>query len=605
MTRPQAIAPITFHDQKMYYIQRIDVAPFLPPKPRTITLEPLSSRSRAKRKPRSTDLTKLDEAPSDTIPTPSMPATPRSEANPLSTSPSTQSLDSRPSENCATSTTGSLIPVSVATDSRTASDGHSPNSKRSRTITATVESLRGGCLRGDSISLKVVVHHNKPIKSIYGIIVTLYRQARVDMHPVIPLGPTTEGQKKRYEDYYPKSMTGLGGLSLSGAGSSHVFRKDLVQVVMPLMVDPITLMAEVGVKLGMPEDAFPTISTCPGGMISFQYNIEVILDIRGKLAGIDRLSPQTNGMSHSGNQQSSLQDMLGYPASDRSGHHLYGQAIIDTAPIRRDKNVVTCVLEIIVGTKDSERAKAKGKARMIEDDGLRGSGQQASLRSLTVRGQSSPILAKSVSGPSTFDHQTPSGDQWTRNVPEHLHNPSTPDYQSYPHHPDHNHPPYDYLAAPEVFEEDLSEKERLRRAEALLMPSQPPDAGHDSIDAAIPSAPVLEEESGYGVNGFIPAYVHAEEDAFSPEYEYHHIGGEPSRSSHQHDDKEELRREQLESQASAPQDGETQEDPGYSGVQQTPDAPSFPQEEDLHPVHNGTWNGDEYYMSDNLPRYER
>ena len=101
------------------------------------------------------------------------------------------------------------------------------------------------------------------MKSLHGVIITLYRQARVDLHPAIPIGPTEKGKEGKYEDYYPRSVTGLGGLSLSGAGSSHVFRKDLSQTVLPLIVDPNTLTADVTGKVGVPEEAFPTIATVP------------------------------------------------------------------------------------------------------------------------------------------------------------------------------------------------------------------------------------------------------------------------------------------------------------------------------------------------------
>ena len=122
-------------------------------------------------------------------------------------------------------------------------------------------------MRGDHVAIRVNVNHAKPIRSLYGVIVTLYRQARVDLHPAIPLGPTEKGTSSKYEDYYPRSATGLGGLSLSGAGSSHLFRKDLAQVMVPLYVDPATLTADVTARVRVPDEAFPTIATVPLSLI--------------------------------------------------------------------------------------------------------------------------------------------------------------------------------------------------------------------------------------------------------------------------------------------------------------------------------------------------
>ena len=64
----------------------------------------------------------------------------------------------------------------------------------------------------------------------------------------------------KHEEYYPKSKTGLGGLSLSSAGSSSIFRKDLAQTFAPILIDPYTLSAVIHASVESPADAFPTIS---------------------------------------------------------------------------------------------------------------------------------------------------------------------------------------------------------------------------------------------------------------------------------------------------------------------------------------------------------
>jgi len=74
---------------------------------------------------------------------------------------------------------------------------------KERTITVTVESLKGGCLGGDSLPIKIVINHTKHVMSMKGVIITLYRHARVDTHPEIPIGPMSEKDKRKHDDYYP------------------------------------------------------------------------------------------------------------------------------------------------------------------------------------------------------------------------------------------------------------------------------------------------------------------------------------------------------------------------------------------------------------------
>ncbi|KAG9824605.1 hypothetical protein KCU63_g16504, partial [Aureobasidium melanogenum] len=149
LTRPTTIAPVITHDQKIYLVERVDIAPLLAPKPRTITLEPVSRKIKANKA--SVSLSSRT------------PNTPSHEQRPPTPSLSEFSLDSRVSS--------------------------SPSDTPHKLITATVELLKGACLRGDSFPVRISINHTKHIKSINGIIITLYRQARVDMHPALPLGP--------------------------------------------------------------------------------------------------------------------------------------------------------------------------------------------------------------------------------------------------------------------------------------------------------------------------------------------------------------------------------------------------------------------------------
>jgi len=362
VTRPTTISPTLSCDRKIYFVERIDISPLYPPKSRTITLEPVSRRKVAKdqarklvdssdRKSRKTDSASRSDPQRNSEST--APSTRTESEPPMSPSPSHVSFESAVSGSVGHSQLDS------SSQSQSTSTNTRPNDSKGsiavKNITTEVESCVGGCLRGDSIPIKVSVNHVKHIKSMNGVIVTLFRQARVDMHPAIPLGPTEKSLNPKYEDYYPRSKTGLGGLSLSGAGSSHMFRKDLSQTVQPLIVDPGSLLSEVTVKVRVPEDAFPTISTVPGAMISFRYYVEVVVDIQGKLGPQERAMAGLTGVTAT---TMSGGDEL---ENERGGMSAAGTYMVDTAPVRRDKGVVSATFEVVIGTRDSERRKGKQK----------------------------------------------------------------------------------------------------------------------------------------------------------------------------------------------------------------------------------------------------
>jgi hypothetical protein len=400
---------------------------------------------------------------------------------PRSPSPSDVSYESQVSSGNASGTEYGIRSVNTAPDGFIAVEGARATSK-GKTITATIDVLQGGFLRGDQIPVKITVNHTKHVRSLKGIIVTLYRQARVDMHPALPVAPNSKGDKKKTEDYYPKSRTGLGGLSLSSAGSSHLFRKDLSQSFAPLFVDPRTLTAEVKCAVRVPDEAFPTMSNVPGAMISFKYYIEVVVDIQGKLTGLDRmvanagLVPSISGAAAGTGREDATSNM--YTA--------WSGNFVDTDQIRREKGVVSSLFEVIIGTKDSER---NGKRKQTQ-----------------------------VPQPSNDVQEVSEEPTWDPNAAE-AYNQEYYDYdehgQYYDHHYDHHYDPsyYDvpgyeqhgngagssYHAPPQLAEEEnkLPEKERMRRAEARLLPSQPPDVfGTSSAPPGVvqASAPILPEE---------------------------------------------------------------------------------------------------------------
>lgn len=638
--------PIISHEQRLYLCERIDIASLLPPKPRTITLEPVLKRSRQRGQARriATDSQGRTGTPSvstrtrDSAATASTPNLAFDANVPRTPSVSELSIDSRVSSNLGRlSVSGSAYQSQRTSDSLTGTD----STGIEKTITATVESLKGGCLRGDSLPVRIAINHTKAIKSMNGVIITLYRLARVDMHPALPLGPTTEGQKKKYEDYYPKSLTGLGGLSLSGAGSSHVFRKDLAQTLVPLIIDPQALKTDINAKVNIPDDAFPTINTVPGSMISFRYYIEVVLDIQGKLGGNEKFFAQRGGTYGAGlGTPLSLPGFSGIEMSSPSG--LHGTVILDTAPIRREKSVVTCIFEVVIGTLDSDRKKGRAKAQtpsneenMVDTSHV----QPTSIDQTPLQHQ------LDQSGAQHQTQVTPSSQVW-RAEPGYGHssngydgyfeydgydgyeNTGYPDYYSY-----ENTGHYDYnsyydahqTAPPPVDDEDtLPEKERLRRAEARLMPSEPPDAAEISaLDSAGPSAPVIPQDYPYHhVSGAaIPgtsvnlhpttlgetdserAYLSYDADdrlrgsALVPLSE-----SSQAASGAQIDDKQELQRQQLQHAVSGPPGGIHMDGGWVVGAQPSAPAESDVDTQALTPLHE---HGYEHKRVEHLPKYQR
>lgn len=623
MTRPTTISPTMTCDQKVYLVEKIDISPIYPPKPRTIMLEPLAKRSRAKhsarkhvdgsdhRSSRRTDSSALSDGDRGSILT-----SVRGETDtPLSPVLSEVSFDSRSGSGRRTSQPDStrISPGGSGSGGSEGSKGTiSKSSINSKTITATVEPLHGGCLRGDTVNIKVNVDHTKPIKSINGVIVTLYRQARVDMHPAIPLGPMEKGTERKYEDYYPKSLTGLGGLSLSGAGSSHLFRKDLTQSMVPLYIDPNNLNAEVIAKVRVPDEAFPTISCVPGAMISFKYFAEVIVDIQGRLGSQDRNVGGLN-LGNARPQMSISETGEPIPAP-------FGSTLIDTAPIRRDKGVITCTFEIIVGTQDSVRRK--GKRRITSP-----------LEAEPTQAQHQPpqfARAQSYQAATTPGVQPADGEQYWYD-PSYGH-PAWND--QYPHGYDaaawngDYDPAWDYeryhapppaVPIPQMPDESqMSEKDRIRQAEARLLPSEPPGVAASAVDSAVEGATAPDLSEGVsstwspppGVASASTAPWPAEASTTNGRHSDHPPGSSapayetvhPGPSTIPPADLKEPPTEQLHSQASAPpldnteETGDSAEEeataPTLEDIEATPTNSTF----DSHADAAG---------SSELPRYER
>ncbi|KAF2743970.1 hypothetical protein M011DRAFT_470873 [Sporormia fimetaria CBS 119925] len=500
LTRPTTISPITSCETKVGFQESIDVASIADPKPRMITLEPIVQKTRVKSSVRKHPLTRSKSASlrpertgsesSHTLKVSETRSTVEDGEAPRSPAPSDVSFESQFSSGNASGTEYGIRSIKTAIG-----DAMSSSVKlaaKDKIITASIEVLKGGFLRGDQIPIKVSVQHTKHVSSLRGIIITLYRQARVDMHPALPVLPNSKGDKTKSEDYYPKSKTGLGGLSLSSAGSSHLFRKDLSQSFAPLYVDPRSLTTEVKSTVRVPDDAFPTISSVPGAMISFKYFVEVIVDIQGRLTRLDRVLPRSGlvDIPSGGGVGSTLGTSVD---SGSSMFSTWGGNFVDTDALRREKGVIACVFEVVVGTKDTQRgAKARQQAKEVQAD--------TPTQDAAVDVQPNDLLDGQSYDPNGdqygYFQNTPFYDPYTYQDP-YYGAYDTPAYQE-PMQGHHSQVP-DIPQYPET-DESLTEKERLRRAEAGLLPSQPP--GSESSGASqpstlhplTPSAPLIPED---------------------------------------------------------------------------------------------------------------
>ena len=411
----------------------------------------------------------------------------------------------------------------------------------SNTISAKIEILRGGCLAGDSFPVKVSIKHNTAVKSMQGVIITLYRQGRIDALPAIPLGPQRQGEKPKYEDYYPKSYTGLGGLSLTSAGSSRSFRQDLNQTFAPVIVDPQSLTAVINTSIQAPVHLFPTINCVPGEMVSFRYFVEVVVDLRAKIGSQDRIRPHvsmTSGIQH-GYGDAKMTRIEGSDGVNYAATPGFNYLVTDQ--LRRTKGVVFTRTEIVIGTNDSSRARQKRREDQPALD------ENISSRGSAVLGVE--MIRDQDSDPGHHESYVEVHDNICQL-------PSTLEQQ------------LTAIIPPPDTEEDLDEKGRLRRAEERLLPGQPPPNNEPSSSPApIPSAPIAIDEAD-----FIQRY---RQDHPAPAYE----GPQ--------DDKMELERQRLLAQASTPDtyDGHEADTEGFDPPMAQPSAPVL-YEDDIFDVND-------------------
>lgn len=616
LTRPTTISPTMTRSTKVKFQDRIDIESMYTPKSRVITLEPISRRGKVKVvKPNSSHTTQT------TVSSGRTPLT-RNNTQTSTTSQSVNSIADPPlspalsEDTVQTNTTTPSTPSSpaVSGDSptkrpspRTSDSRSNTTSSSSQTITATAELPRHGALPGDTIPIRVFVAHTKA--EVRGMVIaTLYRQGRVDMHPALPLGKTGKDKKAEYEDVYPKSRTGLGGLYFANASPSSIFRKDLAQSSTMMIVNPATMTADITTSLKVPDTAFPTISNVPGGMISFTYHIEVVVDLFGKL-GETRIWPRLTSsdpiFSHSAENGNQL-------TND------WSHTIMDTTQLRRTKSVVTFEMSLVVGTHDSGRKRRQNK--------------QAEFPM--------PEPVAQWAEEDWHENQT----QSDRHDGRYYDYTGCPDYQNYGHEYTHEYtheyghdysngngyldnptprpayltPGQETILLPPEGQEEVDEKTRLRRQEELLFPSEPPRAIEPSGSNGMhyqPSAPVItpsaipDGDDGLPEGNVTPSTLHAAPsvasatsgDTIRP-YQTPPPPAPPSTGvTRVADDKQELERQRLLAQASAPPPGDEGHASSSHGAPFTvPSAPII-HEQDEYNVQ--TLNHDD--TEPVLPQYER
>lgn len=552
----------------------MDVGSLPAPRPRTIYLQPISKRSKKKKPTGSTvsergtqitadgagesssdfDSTRAvetstegslvaDDANQDAHHNPRSPVNSdlRSEVSGDSAVSGSTGLSSR--ERADPNQSGSLGTVQAGVPRKSVSS-------KDKTITTTIELMKSGCLPGDTISVKVDVQHTKRIKSLYGVIVTLYRQGRVDSAPPAALFKNISKEEQRRlekEEYYPKSKTGLGGLSLSSAGTCSVFRKDLSQAFSPLIIDPATLTASVTTSVRVPENSFPSIRGVPGEMISFKYRLEVIVDLGGKLANAIQIQQNPRVGPAAGVLTSGREGAAGLASFDGS--------LVNTDPLKREKGVIYDSFEVVVGTTDTSR---RGKA----------------VSSPSNLGQDGGAYNENGAWPAGWEDDAYGAEEaYTQ---EYVPYPGEPAAQ-YPYWNGGSQEPVEpaphYIPPPPDFpnESGLSDKERVRRAEQRLLPSQPeapaPTAG--------PSAPAAygsgDDEAGPSAPSAPPPLPPTEAGPSAPTLDDLAAGSSgPNGSST--DDKQELERQRLLAEASAPPEFPVEDDAGV-GSSSAPSAP--------------------------------
>ncbi|KAK7205304.1 hypothetical protein BZA70DRAFT_151812 [Myxozyma melibiosi] len=328
-------------------------------------------------------------------------------------------------------------------------------SRESGTATAIVETPSAGCLRGESIPVKITVRHVREVRSVTGVVITFLRISRVCAHDLEPLS----------------------------------FRKDLVQTVVPLYIDSRSLTTTITANIRVPTEIFPTIDEYP--LVAFKYCLEVVLDLSGKadLPLSAHVAPTQ--------------------ADAAAGVDLTSRPYVDTELLKRVKGVVSLWNEIVVGTERSEHICAK----LIPNEQVRQNSNSSPIPAQQSFA-SGPATQSAVrnSTASLSNNASSAGSSMPVPPPMPPSTSSVPEYTVPDPHPASAPAPIASsssssaapvsTAAPGYSSElpstsapaypPQSEKERLALLEQALLPSEPPAMS----SVAVPDAPPLAALDG-------------------------------------------------------------------------------------------------------------
>lgn len=377
---------------------------------------------------------------------------------------------------------------------------------RLNNIRVSMELPQSGFLRGELIPIKLNIHHLKKIQDTKGIIVTLVRVCRLDYGP---------------------------------DGLYESFRKDLLQLIIPLFVDPATFQSEINTSLRVPPDAFPTISGCP--MVSFQYFIEVMLNLSGKSLSVDGPS------EHPKSNLAPSDDISAGPgvSPGNQGNYTYHayqnrSEFINTDKFKRLKKFLQITSEVVIGTHRLDRLPLMGASpdgqHALNTNGSKRSSISSTSNSASPSTQAhahiqAPLL-QAHAGHGNFTHTRAGMSSLIRAIPESSPmNNFTPPYQRDSQavtplqlSPLASAPTYEDIVTDVAMpqEPNLLEKERMRLHEQSLLPSEPQfdgssDAEEQTVSPMDPSHDILEEMvQGSNASSSNSAFQQYRPNAFAP-----------------------------------------------------------------------------------------
>ena len=201
LTRPTSISPTTTTETKVALMEKIDVGLVPVPRESKVTMHAITKRPKRKRTGVTSPPPVHRTSSTSDPPEPALGEITRTSGNSNDVStPQDETLDITPRSPTQADSHEDRSEVSadsvVSANSNSArgadASGGSVSTSRvsgggadEREITATVELQKGGCLPGDLLPVKIHVEHNRRVKSMHGIIVTFYRQGRVDYAPAL------------------------------------------------------------------------------------------------------------------------------------------------------------------------------------------------------------------------------------------------------------------------------------------------------------------------------------------------------------------------------------------------------------------------------------